>query len=52
MATHPSTLAWKIAWTEEPGRLQTEWLKHRRLFLTVLEAEKSEIQGVSTAEFW
>ena len=21
MATHFSTLAWKIAWTEEPGRL-------------------------------
>ena len=35
MATHSSTLAWKISWTEEPGRLQpmgslgsdtTEWL--------------------------
>ena len=36
MATHPSTIAWKIPWTEEPGRLQsmgshkeldtTEWL--------------------------
>ena len=30
MATHSSTLAWKIPWTEEPGRLQsmdtTEWL--------------------------
>ena len=23
MATHPSTLAWKIPWTEEPGRLQS-----------------------------
>ena len=23
MATHSSTLAWKIPWTEEPGRLQT-----------------------------
>ena len=23
MATHPSTLAWKILWTEEPGRLQS-----------------------------
>ena len=21
MATHPSTLAWDIPWTEEPGRL-------------------------------
>ena len=23
MATHASTLAWKIPWTEEPGRLQS-----------------------------
>ena len=36
MAAHSSTLAWRIPWTEEPGRLQpwghkesdtTEWLK-------------------------
>ena len=27
MATHSSTLAWKIPWTEEPGRLQSMgWL--------------------------
>ena len=23
MAPHPSTLAWKISWNEEPGRLQS-----------------------------
>ena len=23
MATHSSTLAWKMLWTEEPGRLQS-----------------------------
>ena len=23
MATHSSTIAWKISWTEEPGRLQS-----------------------------
>ena len=23
MATHSSTLAWKIPWTEEPGKLQS-----------------------------
>ena len=23
MATHSSTLAWKLPWTEEPGRLQS-----------------------------
>ena len=25
MAPHSSTLAWKISWTEEPGRLQSMW---------------------------
>ena len=23
MATHPSILAWRIPWTEDPGRLQS-----------------------------
>ena len=23
MTTHPSILAWRISWTEEPGRLQS-----------------------------
>ena len=27
MATHSSTLAWKIPWTEEPGRLLSMGLK-------------------------
>ena len=27
MAPHSSTLAWKIPWTEEPGRLQTMGLR-------------------------
>ena len=26
MAPHSSTLAWKIPWTEEPGRLSRTWL--------------------------
>ena len=25
MAIHSSILAWKIPWTEEPGRLQSMW---------------------------
>ena len=25
MAPHSSILAWKIPWTEEPGRLQSMW---------------------------
>ena len=27
MATHSSTLAWKIPWTEEPGRVQSMGLQ-------------------------
>ena len=27
MATHSSILAWEIAWTEEPGRLQSVGLQ-------------------------
>ena len=30
MATHSSTLAWKIPWTEEPGRLQSVVLQKVR----------------------
>ena len=25
LATHPSVLAWRIPWTEEPGRLHNLW---------------------------
>ena len=40
MATHSSSLAWKIPWTEEPGRLQSmgslrvrhDWATSRSLF--------------------
>ena len=28
MATHCSTLAWKIPWTEEPGDLQSMDVRH------------------------
>ena len=27
MATHSSILAWEIPWAEDPGRLQSMWLK-------------------------
>ena len=27
MATHSNTLAWKVPWTEEPGRLQSMGLQ-------------------------
>ena len=31
MAIHSSTIAWKIPWTEEPGRLQSMGSKRVRL---------------------
>ena len=44
MATHSSTLAWKISWTEEPGRLQSmgslrvrhDWATSLSLFLSCI----------------
>ena len=43
MATHSSTLAWKIPWTEEPGRLWSMGLQrvgHFRLAITFLPRSK------------
>ena len=40
MATHSSTLAWKIPWTEEPGKLQpmgSQRVRHN--FMFTLEEE-------------
>ena len=34
MATHSSTLAWKIPWAEEPGRLQS---------MGLLESDTTEV---------
>ena len=43
MATHSSTLAWKIPWTEEPSRLQSMGRKEsdrtERLHFHALEKE-------------
>ena len=39
MATHSSTLAWKIPWMEEPGRLQSMGSQIVRGFSIVNEAE-------------
>ena len=41
MATHSSTLAWKIPWTEEPGRLQSmgsQRVRHTEQLHLVLHA--------------
>ena len=66
-ATHSSVLAWRIPWTEEPGRLQsmgsqqsdtTERLStHTHVFLTVLRLQCwvgfSPVTGAgATPELW
>ena len=36
MATHSSTLAWKIPWTEEPGRLESKGSDKAMVFPVVM----------------
>ena len=40
MVSHSSVLAWKIPWTEEPGRLQSmgsqNWIQPKRLGMHIL----------------
>ena len=44
MATHSSIVAWKIPWTEEPGRLQS-WLH----FLSILPFTDQKNQDILIA---
>ena len=57
MATHRSTLAWKIPWTEEPGRLKSmELLSWTRLsdftFTFHFHALKKEMATHSRVLAW
>ena len=46
MATHSSTLAWKIPWTEEPGWLQSMGLQRARYDLaTKSTMEKKQVSS-------
>ena len=50
MAPHSSTLAWKIPWTEEPGRLQTmelqrvgnNWVTEQQQMYGIMSSANSE----------
>ena len=49
MATHSSILAWKIPWTEEPGKLQSiGWQKSD----TTEATEHTHTQGNLCVTFW
>ena len=60
MATHSSTLAWKIPWTEEPGRLQSmrswrvghDWAASLSLFTFHFHALEKEMVTHSSVLAW
>ena len=57
MATHSSVLAWKIPWTEEPGRLQSvgslSWTRLRDFTFTVyFHALEKEMATRSSVLVW
>ena len=60
MAPHSSTLAWRILWTEEPGRLQSmgllrvrpDWATSLSLFTFHFYALKKEMATHSSVLAW
>ena len=55
MATHSSTLAWKIPWMEEPGRLQSMGslkLGHNFTFTFHFHASEKEMATHSSVLAW
>ena len=47
MATHPSILAWRIPWTEEPGGLQsTGWQRVRLDWSNLARTHTNLMRGV------
>ena len=50
MATHSSTLAWRIPWTEKPGRLQpmgSQKVRHDwATLLTLLENTQTQVYSL------
>ena len=60
LVTHSSTLAWKIPWTEEPGRLQSmgslrvgrDWATSLSLFTFHFQALEKEMATHSSVLAW
>ena len=46
MAIHSSTTAWKIPWTEEPGRLQSMGLQRVRYFTSLKSMKGNLVSSV------
>ena len=55
MATHSSTLVWKIPWTEEPGRLQfmrSQRVRHDWVTSHTQQRPTSQSYGFSSSHVW
>ena len=46
MEIHSSTIAWKIPWTEEPGRLQSMGLQRVRYFTSLKSMKGNLVSSV------
>ena len=51
MAPHSSTLAWKIPWMEEPGRLQSRGHKELDTTERLLRAERRTKEVLKISEY-
>ena len=49
MATHSSILAWRIPWTEKPGRLQSMWPQRVRHWATFTKHFHPEFKATYTS---
>ena len=50
MAIHSSTLAWKIPWTEKPGRLQSMRLQRVRLDLATKQQQQINLKKIMSVQ--
>ena len=51
-ATHSSILAWRVPWTEEPGRLQSTGLQRVRYDCVTFTFMGSRAHGLSSCSSW
>ena len=48
MAVHSNILAWRIPWTEEPGRVTQSWTRLKQLSTHVCTMEDSVVISLKT----
>ena len=52
MVTHSNILAWRIPWTEEPGRLQSMGLQKSWTHLRDYKNSNKEAMYIIIPQFW